>query len=75
MARGLDGKFLVTGQVPGDSAVHTATDISLSAFGPGAWSFTGVQDNTNVFFKMAQAANGVVLPQGLVLAKPAQGKK
>jgi len=75
LARDVDGKFLVTGQVPGDSAVHTATDIPLSAFGPGAWSFTGVQDNTDVFFKMAQAANGVVLPQGLALAKPVQRKK
>jgi alkaline phosphatase len=75
MARDADGKFLVTGQVPGDSAVHTATDIPLSAFGPGAWSFTGVQDNTDVFFKLAQAANGMVLPEGLALAKPVKRKK
>jgi alkaline phosphatase len=72
-ARDVDGKYLVTGQVPGDSAVHTATDIPLSAFGPGAWSFTGVIDNTDVFFKLAQAANGVVLPEGLMLA-PAKPK-
>jgi alkaline phosphatase len=75
LARDADGKFLVTGQVPGDSAVHTATDIPLSAFGPGAWSFTGVQDNTDVFFKLAQAAHGVVLPEGLALAKPVTRKK
>jgi len=75
MARDVDGKFMVTGQVPGDSAVHTATDIPLSAFGPGAWSFTGVQDNTHVLFKLAQAANGVVLPEGLALAKPVKRKK
>ncbi len=62
MNRDTEGKFLVTGQVPGESAVHTATDIPLSAFGPGAWSFTGVQDNTDVFFKLAQAANGVQIP-------------
>ncbi len=68
MARDADGKFLVTGQVPGDSAVHTATDIPLSAYGPGAWSFTGVLDNTDVFFKLAQATHGVVLPEGLALA-------
>ena len=68
MNRDTEGKFLVTGQVPGDSAVHTATDIPLSAFGPGAWSFTGVQDNTDVFFKLAQAANGVVLPAGFLPA-------
>jgi alkaline phosphatase len=67
MARDLEGRFLVTGQVPGDSAVHTATDIPLSAFGPGAWAFTGVMDNTDVFFKLAQAAvNGAVVPEGLV---------
>ena len=75
MARDVDGKFMVTGQVPGESAVHTATDIPLSAFGPGAWNFTGVQDNTDVFFKLAQAANGVVLPEGLALAKPVKRKK
>ena len=50
------GDFLVTGQVPGDTAVHTATDIPLSAFGPGAYAFTGVIDNSDVFFKLAQAA-------------------
>jgi alkaline phosphatase len=72
--RDTEGKFLVTGQVPGDSAVHTATDIPLSAFGPGAWSFTGVQDNTDVFFKLAQAANGVVLPADIFPAKR-QAKK
>ncbi len=62
-ARDMDGKFLVTGQVPGNSGVHTATDIPISAMGPGAWSFTGVLDNTDVFFHMAQAAvKGVVKP-------------
>jgi len=70
MARDLDGKFMVTGQVPGDSAVHTATDIPLSAFGPGAFAFTGVIDNTDVFFKLAQAAlKGVVVPDPFVLKK------
>jgi alkaline phosphatase len=68
MARDAQGRFMVTGQVPGDSAVHTATDIPLSAFGPGAWAFTGVMDNTDVFFKLAQAAwGGSVPPQGLML--------
>lgn len=63
------GKFLVTGQVLGESAVHTATDIPLSAFGPGSWAFTGVLDNTDVFFKLAQAAvNGAMVPAGLVSA-------
>jgi alkaline phosphatase len=63
MARDAEGKYMVTGQVPGDSAVHTATDIPLSAFGPGAYAFTGVIDNTDVFFKLAQVAvRGVVIP-------------
>jgi len=57
------GDFLVTGQVPGETAVHTATDVPLSAYGPGALAFTGVIDNTDVFFKLAQAAvKGVVAP-------------
>ncbi|WP_457421258.1 alkaline phosphatase [Roseateles sp. P5_E7] len=57
------GDFLVTGQVPGEQAVHTATDVPLSAYGPGALAFTGVIDNTDVFFKLAQAAvKGVVAP-------------
>jgi alkaline phosphatase len=50
--------FLVTGQVPGQQAVHTGTDIPLSAYGRGASLFTGVMDNTDVFFKMGQAVFG-----------------
>jgi alkaline phosphatase len=68
------GDFFVTGQVPGETAVHTATDIPLSAFGPGAWSFTGVIDNTDVFFKLAQAAmRGPVAPETGVA--PAQRRR
>ena len=74
--RDVAGNYLVTGQVPGDSAVHTATDIPLSAFGPGAYSFTGVLDNTDVFFKMAQVAvGGVVMPPGMVVTKTRASKK
>ena len=47
--------FMVTGQVGGDQAVHTATDVPLSALGRGASLFTGVMDNTDVFFKIMQA--------------------
>jgi alkaline phosphatase len=65
MARDADGKYMITGQVPGDSAVHTASDIPLSAYGPGAYAFTGVIDNTDVFFKLAQAAiKGILPPPG-----------
>ena len=57
------GEYFITGQVPGAQAVHTATDIPLSAFGPGALAFTGVIDNTDVFFKLAQAVvRGVTAP-------------
>lgn len=57
--RDVAGGFFVTGQVPGSSAVHTASDIPLSAFGLGASQFTGVMDNTDVFFKAMQAAFGL----------------
>ncbi len=50
--------YLVTGQVPGDTAVHTATDVPLSAFGRGSVLFNGYMDNTDVFFKFGQAAIG-----------------
>lgn len=50
--------YLVSGQVAGEQAVHTATDIPLSAFGRGASLFTGVYDNTDVFFKLGQIAIG-----------------
>jgi alkaline phosphatase len=39
-------------------AVHTASDIPLTATGPGAMQFVGVQDNTSVFFKMMRAYGG-----------------
>jgi alkaline phosphatase len=48
------GNFLITGQV----ADTTAGDIPLSAIGRGAKTFTGYQDNTDVFFKIMQAAVG-----------------
>jgi alkaline phosphatase len=50
--------YLVTGQVPGDTAVHTGSDIPLSAYGRGARLFTGLMDNTDVFFRMMQAVVG-----------------
>jgi len=53
--RAVSGNYLVTGQVPGSSAVHTASDIPLSATGSGSKLFTGVMDNTSVFFKAMQA--------------------
>jgi len=76
VARDAAGQFLVTGQVPGESAVHTATDVPLSAFGPGAWAFTGVMDNTDVFFRVAQTVlGGVILPEGLFAPGSRSGKR
>jgi len=59
-ARNSGQGFLVTGQVPGELAVHTGTDVPLSAYGRGAALFTGVYDNTDVFFKLGQAVLGGV---------------
>ena len=39
-------------------AGHTASDVPLSADGPGAWQFTGVFENTDVFVKLLRAAAG-----------------
>jgi alkaline phosphatase len=52
--RDLQTGFKVLGQIPGDAASHTGTDVPLSAFGPGALAFTGVMDNTDVFFLIGQ---------------------
>jgi len=41
---------------PVDIAGHTASDVPLSADGPGAWQFTGTYDNTDVFVKLLRAA-------------------
>ena len=50
--------FLITGQVPGTSAVHTGGDVPLSAFGRGSALLGGTIDNTDVFFAIAQAVVG-----------------
>jgi alkaline phosphatase len=49
------GGFFIAGQVFGTSAVHTASDIPLSAYGRGAALFSGTMDNTDVFFKAMKA--------------------
>lgn len=54
--RNKDIGYFVSGQVSGDQAVHTATDVPLSAYGAGSDAFHGVIDNTDVFFKLASAA-------------------
>ncbi len=53
--------FFLRGQVSGDQAVHTATDIPISAYSSSSRAFEqfiGVQQNTDVFFKLARAAFG-----------------
>ena len=57
------GRFMLSPR-PVQMSEHADGDIPLSAFGPGAYSFT------DVFFKLAQAAvKGVVLPAGLQVVK------
>ena len=53
---------------------HTATDVVLSAFGPGAWQFTGTYENTAVFLKMLRATTGDWTLPGLAprQARPAR---
>ena len=48
-----------TASVPHVIAAHTASDVPLSATGPGAWQFTGVFENSDVFLKMLRATTGV----------------
>lgn len=56
-ARDLAGDFFLPGQATANtSAVHTASDIPLSAAGRGSSLFHGVMENTDVFFHAMQAA-------------------
>ncbi|MCU0224489.1 MAG: alkaline phosphatase [Acidobacteria bacterium] len=55
LARDTAGNFLVTGHLNDSVAAHTASDIPVSASGPGAERFTGVMDNTDIFFKMMES--------------------
>ncbi len=52
------GWFIGGQAIQQDQAVHTAADIPVSAYssGSGVWKrFTGVQRNTDVFFKLMKA--------------------
>jgi alkaline phosphatase len=57
----------------GDQA-HTATDVPLSAFGPGAIAFTGVLDNTDVFFRIGQAVIGGAVDRLDSVMTPKKGR-
>jgi alkaline phosphatase len=37
---------------------HTASDVPLSATGPGAWQFTGVYENSDVLLKVLRSSTG-----------------
>jgi alkaline phosphatase len=57
----VDGYFIRGQAVGRDQAVHTATDIPISAYSPRsrvAQQFVGVQRNTDVFAKLMRAALG-----------------
>lgn len=55
LSRDVNTGYLITGQVPGTSATHTAADIPLSAYGRSSSLFAGTIDNTDVFFKLMSA--------------------
>jgi alkaline phosphatase len=58
LERDTAGNFLVVGQIADAIATHTASDIPLSAMGLNASVFTGVMDNTDIFFKVMRIALG-----------------
>jgi alkaline phosphatase len=67
---------------PGDTASlghtisgHTASDVPLSASGPGAWQFTGVYENSDVFLKILRSTRGTYAVPPVVAAPsaPARG--
>lgn len=47
-----------TAAMPQVISGHTASDVPLSASGPGAYQFTGTYENTEVFLKMLRALGG-----------------
>lgn len=53
-----DGCPADTAAVAHTIAGHTASDVPLSASGPGAWQFTGVYENSDVFLKILRSTTG-----------------
>lgn len=53
-----DGCPADTGALALGESGHTASDVPISASGPGALQFTGTFDNTAVFLKMLRAVGG-----------------
>jgi alkaline phosphatase len=58
LQRDTGGNMFITGHIQDQIATHTASDIVLSALGRNASLFTGVMDNTEVFFKVMRIAFG-----------------
>lgn len=58
LQRDVAGNMFLTGHIQDQIATHTASDIVLSAMGRGSSLFTGVMDNTDVFFKVMRVAFG-----------------
>jgi alkaline phosphatase len=52
---------------------HTASDVPLSASGPGAWQFTGVYENSDVLLKMLRATTGGYPPPGAARGRSRNG--
>src|SRR6185503_16403812 len=76
LQRDTAGNFLVTGQIADQIATHTASDIVISAMGRGESLFTGVMDNTDVFFKVARIAFGdvrILTDRMNLVGNPARG--
>lgn len=55
----INGGSQKEGKVEGEftSDYHTATMVPIFAYGPGAKSFTGIMDNTEIFYKLKYLMN------------------
>jgi alkaline phosphatase len=58
LQRDTAGNMFITGHIQDQIATHTASDIVLSATGRDAALFSGVMDNTEVFFRVMRVAFG-----------------
>jgi alkaline phosphatase len=54
---------------------HTASDVPLSASGPGAWQFTGVYENSDVFLKILRATRGSYGPRAAAPSRSVPGNR
>jgi alkaline phosphatase len=76
LQRDTGGNMFITGHIQDQIATHTASDIVLSAIGRGSALFTGVMDNTDVFFNVMRVALGdnKIRPQTMrMIGNPIRG--